>query len=636
MDKKYVNFNGCADDTVAFLTREVLMDKALWKKFVQVFREQQDGTNYGWRGEYWGKMMRGAAMVYAYSRDAVLYEVLCDTVRDLLTVAEADGRVSSYSRDTEFMGWDMWCRKYVILGLQYFYDVCEDEQLKSAIIPFMCGCADYILRKVGDGEGQLSINETSVSWGGLNSSSILEPIVRLYRLTKKQAYLDFATYIIEQGGSQYCNIFELAYENQLYPYQYGVSKAYEMISCFEGLLEYYEITGNEKYRTAIVNFGRAMIDSEVTVIGCIGATHELLDHAKNRQTVKIDEVRQETCVTVTWMKFCARLLKLTGDRVFADCVEQSFFNAYLGALNTKHKVNRRYLEQKFVQKMNTYYKDTFLPFDSYCPLIPEKRGWKIGGCQMLSDHTYYGCCACIGAAGVGSYLETAVMCDGKSVTVNFFESGTVDCICNGKAVHLSIQTNYPTNGMVKISANAETAFELKVRIPAWSNDTKFSAPYKAENGYAVLRIEEGESVLEMTLDMRIRVTKPIVWETDRVCTKSVVTPTGYNAVFEEVRHSPADDAYISLSRGPVVMAADSRMGKAADSCFTFRTTDGVPVCKISEDLKITSDETCLVHGVFTDEAGKEFSLIDYGSAGHDWDTVIAAWLQITDTETYKS
>ena len=102
---------------------------------------------------------------------------------------------------------------------------------------------------------------------------------------------------------------------------------------------------------------------------------------------------------------------------------------------------------------------------------------------MLSDHTYYGCCACIGAAGVGSYLETAVMCDGKSVTVNFFESGTVDCVCNGKAVHLSIQTNYPTGGMVKISANAETAFELKLRIPAWSNDTKFSAPYKAENGY---------------------------------------------------------------------------------------------------------------------------------------------------------
>ena len=45
MDKKYVNFNGCADDTVAFLTREALMDKALWKKFVQVFREQQVGTN---------------------------------------------------------------------------------------------------------------------------------------------------------------------------------------------------------------------------------------------------------------------------------------------------------------------------------------------------------------------------------------------------------------------------------------------------------------------------------------------------------------------------------------------------------------------------------------------------------------
>ena len=94
-------YDGFFDKVFTFVEDFQLLNPNLWRRFVQQFREDAD-FDAGWRGEYWGKMMRGAAMVYAYSHDAVLYEVLCNTVRDLLTVAESDGRVSSYSRDTEF------------------------------------------------------------------------------------------------------------------------------------------------------------------------------------------------------------------------------------------------------------------------------------------------------------------------------------------------------------------------------------------------------------------------------------------------------------------------------------------------------------------------------------------------------
>lgn len=45
-----------------------------FKSFDQQFRDQQDGENQGWRGEYWGKMMRGAVMVYEYSQNRELYQ----------------------------------------------------------------------------------------------------------------------------------------------------------------------------------------------------------------------------------------------------------------------------------------------------------------------------------------------------------------------------------------------------------------------------------------------------------------------------------------------------------------------------------------------------------------------------------
>ncbi|MBR6767210.1 MAG: glycoside hydrolase family 127 protein, partial [Clostridia bacterium] len=243
MEKVRLSFNGMADWAVKYLKERQLCDSELWRKFVDVYRTQPDSANAGWRGEYWGKMMRGGALVCAYSRDEELYQALTGAVEDMLTVAEHDGRVSTYARDAEFDAWDIWCRKYVLLGMEYYLEICKDAELKERIVAFLRGALDYIISKVGKGPGKIEITDATRSWFGVNSTSLLEPVVRLYRLTRDKKYLDYAEYIISTGGAEGINIFELAYENKLKPYQYGVSKAYEMTSCFEGLLEYYYETG---------------------------------------------------------------------------------------------------------------------------------------------------------------------------------------------------------------------------------------------------------------------------------------------------------------------------------------------------------------------------------------------------------
>jgi len=109
-----MRFEGLADKAARWLQKEQLCSAEQWAKFVDVYRYQPDADNQGWRGEYWGKMMRGGALIYAYTRDEALYSVLTDTMRDMMTVAEPDGRVSSYAREGEFDSWDLWCRKYVL------------------------------------------------------------------------------------------------------------------------------------------------------------------------------------------------------------------------------------------------------------------------------------------------------------------------------------------------------------------------------------------------------------------------------------------------------------------------------------------------------------------------------------------
>lgn len=626
-------YRGGIADAVAFFEREQVLETSLWRSFVQQFRDQIDGDNMGWRGEYWGKMMRGATMVYEYSQNQELYRVLTDTVEDMLTVAEADGRVSSFSRETEFDAWDLWCRKYVILGMEYYYGICSDEDLKARILRFLCGCADYILAHIGKEEGKKAITQASRSWLGINSSSILEPFVRLYRLTEDRKYFDFATYIVENGGAEGINIFELAYENKVYPYQYGVSKAYEMISCFEGLIEYYYVTGIEKYKIAAVNFGKAVLDSDITVIGTCGCTHELFDHSKNRQTAYYEGIMQETCVTVTWMKYCGRLLQLTGESVFADCMEHSFYNAYLGTLNTEHK-DCPYIKEKFEKRLkvpNLQY--TYLPVDSYSPLIPGKRGQKVGGTQLLADGRYYGCCTAIAAAGVGAFLQHSVMTDNDGIVLNFFESGSTELCYQGQRVTLNQETAYPADGRVKMTVHTESpiSFALKIRLPEWSKNYQVTAKSAAtlQNGYLVLRGEwDGDSEIVLDLDMSIRVSYPIKWETDEIYTDmSNLKPGSHVAAAVTVTHSEADDRYIALSRGPLTLAADSRMGKAASSAFSFtKTENGEIAYSLCDDREIVSDQQCLLKCSFVSESEEPFCLIDYASAGRDWETEIAAWL----------
>ena len=623
-------YHGAADTAARFLVKEQAKNRTLWKKFVNQFREQLDGTNRGWRGEYWGKTMRGAVMLYEYTQDTELYSILTESVRDMLTVAEDDGRVSSFSRDTEFTAWDIWCRKYVLLGMQYYYNICRDDAFRTEILTYLCNAADYILARIGkESEGKKALTACCYSWLGLNSASILEPMVWLYSLSGEQRYLDFATYIVDMGASHMFNLFEMAYENKLYPYQYGVEKAYEMISCFEGLIAYYRVTGVEKHRIAAINFGKALIESETSVIGSCGCTHELFDHTATRQTADYDGVMQETCVTVTFMKLCGQLLRLSGEHVFADAMERSFYNAYLGSLNVEHCHCDYMTGEREVNGKMLPITPTYLPFDSYSPLRPDKRGKKTAGSQVFSDSTYYGCCAAIGAAGVGTFLKHAVMTDDEGIVLNFYENGKACVSYNGTAFTVKTETAYPASGDLKFTVNAEKPANaaLKIRIPVWSERTEIQSTcaYTLRDGYAVFKSEWNETEeITLSFDMRIRETHPITWDYDVLYTKTHYT----NNPPIVVKHKWTDDLFVSLSRGPLTLACDSRMEKSADSSFTFARKGDEISCGLCENNEIVAGTPCLVKCAFHDENGKVFYLIDYASAGRDWKTRIAAWLPI--------
>ena len=170
-------------------------------------------------------------------------------------------------------------------------------------------------------------------------------------------------------------------------------------------------------------------------------------------------------------------------------------------------------------------------------------------------------------------------------------------------------------------------------MPEWSETyaVESALPHTVENGYVVLRGEWGEAqTTTLTLDMRIRETHPITWDTDVVYTRMEKRQDGIHIAFPEtVTHCPEDDRFISISRGPLTLAADSRTGKDAASTFAFaRAEDGSITASVCDTAEIVSGTPCTVRCRFTAPDGSTFDLVDYASAGRDWETVIAAWLPI--------
>lgn len=592
-----ISLNGQPDRIARLIQDRQLKDRRIWSLFVKQFRKAPDDENKSWKGEYWGKLMRGGCITWQYTHDKELYDVLKWTVRDMLTTQDAEGRISTYSKAAEFHGWDIWCRKYVLLGFLYFCEICQDSTLRGQILAAACRHADYICANIGD--GKIDITATSHLWGGINSSSILEPMVKLYQWTGKAVYLEFADYIVRRGGSSNGNIFELAYRDELDPYQYPDIKAYELMSCFEGLLLYSQITGSEKWKNAACSFAERLRKSDITIIGCAGCKHELLDHSAITQTdPELTGIMQETCVTVTWMKLCAKLLLLTGDSVWADEIEKSAYNALYGSVNLYQNPE-----------------NGGLPFDSYSPLRANKRARFIGGFQKMENGTFfYGCCAAIGAAGTGLFPNLHLLRAGNEIVLEFYTQGEIKfTLQNGHPVTIRTQTAYPYDGTIKLTVQTEEteAFALKLRVPGycrWSEYWIDAEPVcRAEHKETYISLERtwnSCSSITLCLDLHPRVV--------------------YDPRPENVQ---SGKQFIAFCDGPIVLARDARINADVGMPVTF-VPEAFRIEK-SEDFGIESGGNYLVR-TGRDEPSR---MIDYSSAGATWNEAseMECWLPVQKT-----
>ncbi|RHO70786.1 hypothetical protein DW082_06390 [Alistipes sp. AF48-12] len=246
-----------------------------YREFVEFFRSQA-APQFA-LGEMWGKAVRSGCMFYRYTQDPELKSILKATVEDLLSVQNPNGSISCTPEEQQPGGenGDLWERKYVMLGLDEYYRWVEQN---PAVLEALKKHADCLIAQIGHAPKTEIVD---LGWSATNigheachieSSTLQEPFMRLYNWTGEQRYLDFASYIVESGGTKHFDLIQQACDNTL-PYKMSghYPKAYEMMSMFEGVVEYYRATGDERCKQAFMNLYDNIRKNEITIIGNAGA-----------------------------------------------------------------------------------------------------------------------------------------------------------------------------------------------------------------------------------------------------------------------------------------------------------------------------------------------------------------------------
>jgi len=522
-------------------------------------------------GEFFGKLMRAACLIYGYTKNAELKRVTDGAAADIMSVQDEDGDISTapkHDQPNGSGGADLWERKYVLLGLWEYYMITEDK----AVLDCMMKLALYTASQVGE-PPKTPVTRTGWAFCGIETSSILEPVMRLYNLTGNKTLFELARHIVTSGACSRQNLFE-AILSGVDPKDIGnngdpkqsIAKAYEMMSCFEGLLEYYRATGEEKYLKCAKIFIDKINLQEITYLGSGGAdkpynlgpgTGEQWNYTAYEQANPDIELSMETCVTVTYMKLMLNYYRLTADASLIDKIEISAYNALLGAMKPD---------------------GTF--FD-YFPKFNGTRSTKVNFSYDINGIPL-SCCTANGPMGMAILPYLAYCAEGERINVNLYAPSENEI--------LKLETDYPEDNKVAITVKRGGEYKIALRIPGFCCDFTLSHAYVKDGGYAVI-CDDWKKGDKITLELKM----PLDC---RPCPQSV---------------NPAAKDKVLYAYGPLVLAADKSVYADFDKPVQAQT--GRRYEYKFEDGKLTAD------GV---------TLIPYYKAGASWDekTEYKCWLNI--------
>ena len=436
------------------------------------------------------------------------FESLADEVIELVGRAqEPDGYLNTYftvnapERKWKNLieGHELYTAGHMIEAAVAYYHATG----KTAFLEIAKKNADLIGKVFGRGEGQRR--------GYPGHQEIELALVKLYRVTGEQKYLDTAKYFIEERGTQPNYLAEELRERggfeffpDLQDYDLAYSQAdippveqtkaqghsvRDMYMC-AAMADLAGECEDERLLKACKAIWENMTQRQMYITGGIGTSG-----FRERFTTDYDLPNatnySETCASIGLMMFGQRLAAVTGDAGYYDSVERALYNTVLAGINIE---GDRYF---YVNPLEVV--PEFCTQHTYMNHVkPIRQKWfSIACCPPNVARTL---------ASLGQYVYAQ---EDDSILIHQFISSEVQTETKDGKTALKMDSTLMQDGKVSIQAETEKGCSLKIRIPAYAENWKLLSGEKEEkpeiqNGYITVALPAGTHAITLNLDIHPR------------------------------------------------------------------------------------------------------------------------------------
>ena len=351
---------------------------------------------------------------------------------------------------------------------------CAGHLMEAAVSYYKATGRDRFLKlmeRYADCIYKIFIEEKSAAFITPGHEEIEIALLRMYKATGKQKYLDMCKFFINERGKNdapICKDFNLSYDQSHMPVRemkeatgHSVRALY-LYTAMAGLA--YE-TDDKELLDASKRLFNDITKRKMYITGgvgstCIGETFTI-DYDLPSETAYA-----ETCAAIALMFFCRSLLLNEINSEYADTIERAMYNGMLSGISYDGKAffyenPLRICLDNHRRNVSTYTKERL-------PITQRVEVFECSCCppnlnRVLSSMENYIYSEKDGVYYVHQFMES------------MYSEGDIKIIQN---------TGYPENGEIKLSF--EGVSRAAIRIPGWCDEYSINVPYEAKNGYAYI------------------------------------------------------------------------------------------------------------------------------------------------------
>ncbi|MCF3110172.1 glycoside hydrolase family 127 protein [Niabella sp. CC-SYL272] len=413
-----------------------------------------------------------------FIRNALLLDNAADKKRvkqyvdRILATQDSDGYLGIYDPELRYRfvaeNGELWAKTTLLRGLLAYYEATQDSRVWAAIRR----AVDDVLKHYSIHHSNPFLAGKEFSGGVAHGLTFTDICDEMYRLTKDKKYRAYALFLYQNFSANFSFEKDVQWSSIFNPNYKLSGHGVHTYEHLRPLTVAAFSTHDPKYDTALSIYLKRVQDAATIAGGPIG------DEWIGGRNANATQTGYEYCSLQELLDSYAGLLQKTGAAGFADQIENTFFNAALGARDPEHSCIA------YLKTDNSY----------------AMTGPLNGGANGDLKQTRYKyspahkdaavCCVPNAARITPYYVQNMWMKQGDSVlAATLLGPSRVQTKINGANVEVIAVTDYPYDltSAFSIRQPEMRAFTLKIRRPAWANAVEVDQPYKEEDGFIVIR-----------------------------------------------------------------------------------------------------------------------------------------------------